>query len=76
LKSRQNLFSVDTHEYLSSFELGSQEDLSVSDCRSSRQCILVRRRRSGRCRTRTCDFSRVKVLRTLSPDDARRRHST
>jgi len=33
-------------------------------------CILFR---SGRCRTRTCDFSRVKVLIRFSPDDATRR---
>jgi len=30
----------------------------------------------GRCRTRTCDFSRVKVLIPFSPDDAIRLHTT
>ena len=31
---------------------------------------------SGRCRTRTCDLSRVKVLTPFSPDDSRRRQTT
>jgi hypothetical protein len=30
---------------------------------------------SGRCRTRTCDFSRVKVLIRFSPDDTTRRQT-
>ena len=45
---------------------------------ASNRCDLGLRMlfQGGRCRTRTCDLSRVKVLNLFSPDDATRRQST